>query len=83
MLDSAAWVEDFKTFLHPTDTQLFSIVSYVLSVPISNTFWERVFSIMNRLWSDNRNSLSIDPVKVELLTNLFLNFNMTFADFDN
>jgi len=42
------------------------VVSYVLSLPGSNAFPERIFSLMNAKWRDDRNRMSIELVKAEL-----------------
>lgn len=52
---------------------LLSIVQYALSVPVSNAFTERVFSIMGNVWTDNRNRLEVDVVKSEIQCKI--NFN--------
>lgn len=70
------WSEIFR---HTEMTELFKIISKVLSIPISNAFVERIFSLMNNLWTDERNNLSVHMVKAELCTKI--NFNMSCDDF--
>jgi hAT family C-terminal dimerisation region len=72
------WVK-FFTSLQAEDTQMLRVVSYVLSIPVSNANCERVFSIMNSLWSDSRKRLSLEVVKAELLVKI--NFNMSCHSF--
>ena len=48
---------------------------YEFSIPISNAFVERVFSLMGNLWSDERNNLSVEMVKSELCVKLIYNMN--------
>ena len=48
------------------------MVSYVLSLPGSNTFPERIFSLMNAKWRDDWKRMSIELVKAEL--QVFANF---------
>ncbi|KAI4466368.1 hat family dimerization domaincontaining protein-related [Holotrichia oblita] len=43
-----------------------NVVQMVLSIPCSNAYVERIFSIMNQLWNDDRNKLSVEMVKAEL-----------------
>ena len=77
MLDSAG-LKSSKLY-KPLTLSYLALCPTILSVPVSNAFCERVFSIMNDLLSDNRNCLSTDLVKAELLTKI--NFNMTCAEF--
>lgn len=57
--------EEFKNII--------KIVSYLLSVPATSAFTERVFSVMNAKWRDDRNKASINLIKNELL--IYFNFN--------
>ena len=52
---------------------LFTVVSCMLSLPGSNAFPERIFSLMNAKWRDDRNRMSISLVKSELQT--FINYD--------
>ena len=54
-------------------------ISFVLSVPPSNAYTERVFSLMNHAWSENRNRLTVSMVKSELQVRL--NFNLSCIEF--
>ena len=45
---------------------LYKLVSIILSVPVSNAFIERVFSLCQTQWTDDRNSLKVDTVKALL-----------------
>uniref|UniRef100_UPI00398E59C5 uncharacterized protein n=1 Tax=Pristiophorus japonicus TaxID=55135 RepID=UPI00398E59C5 len=73
------WVEVFKRLPEEESGQLFKLVAFVLSVPVSNGYCERVCSLMTRLWSKERNRLSEGLVKAELQVQL--NFGMSCADF--
>jgi hypothetical protein len=50
---------------------LYNLVSKILSIPVSNAFIERVFSLCSSQWSDERNLLHVDTVKslVQVKTN--------------
>ena len=52
----------------------FCLVSFVLSIPGSNAFPERVFSLMNAKWSAERNQMTVGLVKAEL--QVFVNYNV-------
>jgi len=45
---------------------MFKIVLFVLSVPGSNAFVEKIFSLMNIKWSGSRNRCSTELIKNEL-----------------
>jgi len=70
------WAQMLKSDKFPN---LSIIVNVVLCIPVSNAFVERIFSIMNNLWSDERNSLSVNSVKAEICTKV--NFSMSCNEF--
>ncbi|XP_033229665.1 uncharacterized protein LOC117181210 [Belonocnema kinseyi] len=72
------WVEIFKDC--DAFKELPKIVGKILSIPISNEFDERIFSLMGNLWTDERNRLGVNMVRAELLTKL--NFNMSCEEFE-
>lgn len=56
------------------------LVSFCLALPGSNAAVERVFSIINALWSDEKNRLKIETVKA--LTTVKTHFkNFSCAEF--
>lgn len=67
-------------FFRKQDAQeLMKVVSFVLSVPLSNAYTERIFSHMGSVWSKERNRMSLGLVKSEL--QIRLNFNESCLDF--
>ncbi|XP_074842584.1 uncharacterized protein LOC142009044 [Carettochelys insculpta] len=73
---SEVWVEFFKCCEAPN---LLRIVQHVFAVPASNTFVERIVSVMKNLWADERNRLQTDLVKAELFVHF--NYKMTCDEF--
>ncbi|XP_023968915.2 uncharacterized protein LOC101952564 isoform X4 [Chrysemys picta bellii] len=73
---SEVWVEFFKRCEAPN---LLKIVQHVLAIPPSNTFVERIFSVMKNLRTDERNRLQVDMAKAELFVHF--NYQMTCAEF--
>lgn len=69
---SDKWVLFFKNTDAPI---LLKIVQAVLAIPCSNAFVERVFSVMNNLWTDERNRLSVGIVKSELC----IRYNLVYS----
>jgi len=55
------------------------IVGRVLSIPVSNAFVERIFSLMGQCWTDERNRMRSELVKAELMVKV--NFGMSCAEF--
>lgn len=55
------------------------IFQFIASIPISNASAERVFSLCNNTWSDNRNRLLIENVKAEL--QIKVNYTFTCEEF--
>lgn len=77
--NSDIWRKIFQTADLPN---LLKIVGKILSIPVSNAFPERIFSLMLNLWGDERNRMHVGLVKAELCVKI--NFNMScqqFADF--
>ena len=50
-----------------------------MSVPGSNAFPERIFSLMNSKWTCDRNRMSVEPVKAEL--QVFANYTFDCREF--
>ena len=42
------------------------VVSFVFSIPVSNSSSERPFSVMNSLWTKERNRLGLGLLRAEL-----------------
>jgi hypothetical protein len=53
-------------FTKESSPNLIKIVQYVMSIPVSNSSAEWVFSVMGNVWTDERNQLSTESVKSEL-----------------
>ena len=51
---------------------MLKIVQFVCSIPVSNAFVERIFSVIGNVWTDERNLLFVNTVKREL----YLLFNL-------
>ena len=60
---SQKWQHIFKN----TENKLpnvFKIISFLLSIPATSAFTERIFSIMNSKWREERNRASITLIKM-------------------
>ena len=53
------WMKVFKSTL----PCLYRVVSIIFSIPVSNAFAERVFSLCNVQWTKERNLLHVDTVQ--------------------
>lgn len=56
---------------------LFKLVSFIFSIPTSNAHCERTFSILNNSYTKDRNRMSIDLIKAEIIIRVNIcKFNM-------
>lgn len=70
------WTYIFKEKKFPN---LVKIVQPILSISVSTANVERVFSLMNQSWTDNRNRMNVELVKAELV--IKSNFSLNCKDF--
>lgn len=61
------WALFFKKCEKNNVENLYKLVSFVFSIPISNAYCERTFSILNNLYTKDRNRMSFDLIKAELI----------------
>uniref|UniRef100_H3AQE5 HAT C-terminal dimerisation domain-containing protein n=1 Tax=Latimeria chalumnae TaxID=7897 RepID=H3AQE5_LATCH len=76
---SENWMDVFQKCGKENLKNLFQIVSFVLSIPGSNAFVERIFSFMGNKWSDEQNRCSVDLIKSKL--QICINFQLSCKDF--
>lgn len=76
---SEKWVAVFQNLGKANLINMFRIVSFVLSVPGSNAFVERIFCLMTIKWSDSRNRCSTELIKNEL--QISVNCDLSCNDF--
>jgi len=81
MSASARWQDYFEACKEcgVTPRHMFKIISAVLSIPGSNAFCERTFSMMNAKWRADRNRALVQLIKAELQVSL--NIQMTCREF--
>ncbi|GFX30423.1 dimer_Tnp_hAT domain-containing protein [Trichonephila clavipes] len=68
-----------KFFQKEEAPNLLKIVQFVCSVPVSNAFVERIFSVMGNVWTDERNSQAVNTVKSKLC--IFFNISSGCTEF--
>lgn len=73
---SAKWCNILKSGEFPN---LYRFISFFLSIPSSSAFSERVFSVMNLKWRDERNRACPELIKAELL--IYFNNRLNCIDF--
>lgn len=61
------WSYFFKKCDKNIHNDLFDLVSFVFSIPISNAFCERVFSVLDNLFSKERQRMNFDLIKAEVM----------------
>ncbi len=73
------WQKFFS--IHQSLPCIYRLVSIIFSIPISNAFVERIFSLCNSQWTKERNRLLVDTVKS--LVQCQVNFDYTCAEMRN
>jgi hypothetical protein len=63
----------------PYFVNIFKIISYVMSLPATSCYTERVFSVMNAKWSPDRNRCSTELMKSELM--VYFNYDYSCQEF--
>ncbi|KAK3508885.1 hypothetical protein QTP70_012514 [Hemibagrus guttatus] len=64
---------------HVNAPNMTALVSLALSIPVTNAFVERVFSLMTAAWTETRNRATLDLIKSELLVKM--NYSYTCQEF--
>lgn len=73
------WHYLFQHFKEISLPNIFSIVSFFLSIPASSAFSERIFSVSTAKWRDERNRCSTELICAELL--ITINFKQNCQEF--
>lgn len=73
------WQQVFATNQAEDCTEIYKFMSHILSLPISSASSERVFSVMNIKARPERNKISNELLKNELL--ISINFNIPCSQF--
>ena len=70
--------------LQGTNTpNLTALGSFLFSIPVTNAFVERLFSLMTAAWTDQRNRCSVDLIKREIQVKNNVAYNCTeFYSYD-
>lgn len=71
------WQEIFKNSEN-NFINLYKVISFLLSIPATSAFTERVFSLMNLKWRDERNKASLNLIKNELF--IYLNLSIKCSE---
>lgn len=88
MPNDKIWSHFFTKCGKDNHPNLFKLISFIYSIPTSNAHCEKVFSILNNLYTKDRNRMSFDLIKAELIIRLnmdqscqeFLSFLTTDAE---
>ena len=72
------WLQFFKVCYPDVPPNVFQLVS-MLSIPTSNAFPERIFSLMNAKCRQDRNRMTVALIKSEL--QVFANYNLACRDY--
>lgn len=75
MSNDKIWAHFFKRCDKNDIKNLKKLMSFVLSIPVSNAYCERVFSLLNSLHTKERNRMAFDLIKAELVIRLNFDYN--------
>jgi len=76
------WVSFFKTYTRPEQhSEFLKICQYVFAIPAHNGNTERIFSLMNIQWTDDRNKMGVETLSAIL--QVLYNFKMDCSSFYN
>lgn len=67
------WMKIFEE--NKTLPVIYQLVSAILSMPVSNSFIERIFSLCGVQWTKERNKLEVQTVKSLVQTKVNFDFN--------
>lgn len=75
------WIDIFKFFKEKSQgfQELSAIVEYGFTIPITNASAERVFSLVNKVWTDDKSNINMETLKRGL--QLKFNSNLTCPQF--
>lgn len=76
---SERWMRCFKVMQKCQFSHLLKMCQYIFSIPAHNANVERVFSLMNTQWTDERNRLSVETIQNILICQY--NYNQTCVEF--
>jgi hypothetical protein len=74
---AAKWYQIFNS--NQGMENIYKIISFVLSLPATSCYTERVFSVMNSKWTPERNRCSTDLIKAELM--VYFNYEYSCQEF--
>jgi hypothetical protein len=62
-ISSDKWVDYFKQANEHLSSEFLKICSFFFAIPSHNANIERIFSMMNAQWTDERNRLTVESIK--------------------
>ena len=78
------WLEHFKTIMVPVKySEILKIVQYMFTKPGHNLTVERIFSLIEAQWTDERNRLVAETIKYITMVKFNFNFSEFFKYFKN
>jgi hypothetical protein len=70
------WLQYFKTILVPDKySEFLKMIQYMFAIPGHNATVERIFSLIEAQWTDERNRLKVENIKYITMVKFNFNFN--------